>query len=192
MRWSAAPEPHAKAETRGVGRPQWVSSLGGRALTKASLGAMAVCVLAAALEGLLAGRGVKRRLAELRQPPHSPPFAVWLGVGLFYYLICFTILSRLLSPTPSPLRWAALALLGVLLIGNALWNLLFFRLKNLEASALFSVAYLALALVLTILLGLVDRVSSWVFLPYLVYLGYATWWSLSLRRLNREERGEVA
>jgi translocator protein len=161
-------------------------------VTRAALGAAAICLVAAALEGLLAGRGVKRRLMQLRQPLHSPSFPVWVGIGLCYYLICFVILSRLMSTTPSPLSWAALALIVVLLIGNALWNLVFFRLKNLEASILLMFAYVALAVTLAVLLRLLDRVSSWVFLPYLIYLVYATWWSLSLRKLNREVQGDAA
>jgi tryptophan-rich sensory protein len=161
-------------------------------VTKAALGAIAICIVAAALEGLFAGRGVKRRLAQLRQPPHSPPFAVWVGIGLCYYVICFIVLSRLINSTPSPLWWAAFALVVALLIGNAVWNLVFFRLKNVEASAIVLEAYVAVALMVAILLILVDPVSGWVFLPYLVYLAYATWWLLSLRRLNREMRDEIA
>ena len=161
-------------------------------MTKAALWALAICVGAAALEGVLAGRGVKLRLTELRQPPHSPPFAVWVGIGLLYYSICFVVLSRLIDSKPSPLRWIGLALVAALLIGNATWNLVLFRYKNVEASAIVSVVYAVLALAVAILLVLVDTVSAWVFLPYLIYLAYATWWVLALRRLNRKVRLEVA
>jgi hypothetical protein len=43
--------------------------------------ALISCVAAAALEGLLAGDGVRQRLAELRMPPYWPPFPVWLVIG---------------------------------------------------------------------------------------------------------------
>ena len=161
-------------------------------MTKAALWALAICIAAAALEGVFAGRGVKLGLAQLRQPPHSPPFAVWVGIGLLYYLICFVVLSRLLNSTPSPLRSTGLASVVALLIGNATWNLVLFRYKNVEASAIVSVVYAVLALAVAILLTLVDPVSAWVFLPYLIYLAYATWWVLTLRRLNRRARFEVA
>jgi translocator protein len=111
---------------------------------------------------------------------------VWVCIGLCYYLTCFVVLSRLIDSTPSPLRWAAFALVTALLIGNAAWNLVFFRYKNVEASFIVSVAYAAVALTVAILLILVDPVSAWVFLPYLIYLTYATRWVLALRRLNRE------
>ena len=125
-------------------------------MTKATLAAIAICLVGAALEGLFAGRGVKRRLAQLRQPLHSSSFAVWVGIGLCYYLICFVVLSRLIRSAPSVLWWATFALTVALLIGNAVWNLVFFRLKNVEASAIILMAYVALALVLAILLNMVD------------------------------------
>ena len=160
-------------------------------MSKAALEALAICIGGAALEGLLAGRGVKRRLAQLRQPRHSPSFAVWVGIGVCYYLICFVLLVRLINSQPSPLGWAAFALVVVLLIGNAVWNLTFFRLENIDASAVVLVAYVVVALILGSLLGRVDSISRWVFLPYLIYLAYATWWLLSLRMLNRTPRGEA-
>jgi tryptophan-rich sensory protein len=164
----------------------------GRVVTRGSLVALAICLAAAALEGLLAGRGVRAHLARLNQPRYSPPFAVWVGIGLCYYLICFIILTRLTASTRSAATGVAFALIAALLIGNAVWNLVFFRLKNLEASAIVQLAYIAIALMLAVVLTFVDPVSRWVFLPYVVYLAYATWWLMGLRRLNRTVRDDAA
>ena len=150
-----------------------------------------ICLAAASLEGLLAGRGVKKHLARLRQPPFSPPFAVWIAIGVFYYLICYVVISRVINSPESPLWGIALALMVILLIGNALWNLLFFRRKNVDASTVVMLAYLAVAVIVAILLTRIDRVSSWVFAPYLIYLVYAAWWSISVQRLNRAVGSEV-
>ena len=162
---------------------RWCERIG-RAVT-AGLWALGICVGAVLLEGLFAGRGVRRRLAELRQPRHSPPFRVWIVIGFVYYLICFVVLSRLIDSVASPLRSAALVLVVALLIGNAVWNLVFFRLGNLELSVVVSMAYAALALAAAPLLLVVDPVSALVFLPYLIYLSYATWWVRALKRLNQ-------
>jgi tryptophan-rich sensory protein len=67
---------------------------------------------------------------------------------------------------------------------NALWNYLFFRRKALGASAAAFVTYTVLALVLFASLLRVDRVASWVFFLYVVYLSYAAWWLFALRRAN--------
>jgi len=155
-------------------------------MTRSGIWALVICMIAAMLEGLFAGPGVRRRLAELRQPRYSPPFPVWIGIGILYYLICFIVLSRLVDSARSPSRSAALVSVVVLLIGNAAWNLVFFRHRNLERSAAVSVAYAAVALTVATLLVRVDPVSALVFLPYLIYLSYATWWVLALKRLNRK------
>ena len=155
------------------------------AVTRPVLWAVAVCLAAAALEGVLAGRGVQRRLTELRQPRYSPPFAVWVAIGVGYYVIAAVVLARALDAPTSGLRWIVLSLISALLLMNALWNLAFFRLEHLTAAAIIAVAYAPIAVSLMVLLAWYDAVSAWVFLPYLVYLGYAAWWILSLRRLNR-------
>lgn len=111
---------------------------------------------------------------------------------MLYYLICYVVLSRLINSLESPLWVVALTLMLILLIGNALWNLLFFRRKNLEASTVVMLAYLAIAIVVAILLARIDRVSGWVFAPYLIYLVYAAWWSLSVQKLNTCVRSEAA
>ena len=94
----------------------------------ATLLALLVCVVAAALEGALAGNGARQRFAELRMPAYSPPFLLWLVIGAAYYVICFIVLRHLLaSGSFTPLLLIALALLIFVLLANALWSVVFFR-----------------------------------------------------------------
>jgi tryptophan-rich sensory protein len=128
---------------------------------------------------------VKQRLAELRQPRYSPPFAVWIAIGMLYYVICFGVSYRLLSAGMrlGP-RSVALALLLVLMTVNVLWNFVFFRRKDLHASYFGLWPYLGVALALLVTLWLSDPATAWIFLPYVVYLGYAVWWCHRLWTLN--------
>jgi tryptophan-rich sensory protein len=146
--------------------------------------ALAICAAGAALEGLTAGTGVRQRFAELRLPRYSPPLALWVAVGILYYAVCFIVAYRLLRGSLDPVRSFPLALLLALMLANALWNYLFFRCKTLAASATAFLPYGLLALVLFISLLGVDRVASWAFLLYLIYLPYAAWWLFALRRAN--------
>jgi len=148
--------------------------------------ALILCAAAAALEGLAAGGSVKARFGELRLPPLSPPLAVWIGIGVGYYVICLVILSRLLA---TPLASAttgrlALGLICALMLANAAWGLLFFRRRDLRLSFLAFPPYAVLALALGATLLGVDRIAALVLLPYLLYLIYATWWGYRLWRLN--------
>jgi len=146
--------------------------------------AIIICIAAAALEGLLAGGGVRQRLAQLRMPPYSPPFALWLLIGAAYYGICLIVLRHLLAGPFTPSVVAALALLTLVLLSNALWSVLFFRWRDLRASF---VAFIPYALVVAALVALLSwnyPVGSALFLCYCVYLVYATWWGYRLWLLN--------
>src|SRR5262245_3598659 len=99
--------------------------------------ALVICVAAAILEGVAAGGGVRARFAELRLPRYSPALPLWIAIGAGYYAMCFAILSRLLSlETAGAARPTALAVTVTVMVVNAAWGLLFFRLKNLRASYL--------------------------------------------------------
>ena len=146
--------------------------------------AIIICIAGAALEGLLAGGGVRQRLAQLRMPPYSPPFALWLLIGAAYYGICLIVLRHLLAGPFTPSVVAALALLTLVLLSNALWSVLFFRWRDLRASF---VAFIPYALVIAALVALLSwnyPVGSALFLCYCVYLVYATWWGYRLWLLN--------
>lgn len=148
--------------------------------------ALLVCAAAAALEGALAGRGVRARFAELRQPPFSPPLSLWFAIGAAYYIICFVILWRLFaSGLTSPTHRAGLVLLLALMVANAAWGFLFFRRRDLRASFFAFLPYGLLALALELVLIGGDRTSALVLLPYLAYLSYGIWWSYRVWLLNR-------
>jgi tryptophan-rich sensory protein len=133
-------------------------------VTRGTIWALAICLGTAAAEGLLAGGGVRRRLAQLRQPRYSPSFGVWIGIGICYYLICFVVLSRLIDSARTPFWGATFSIVVALMAGNALWSLVFFRLKNVGATAVITAAYVPIALALAVLLSRRDQVSAWVFL----------------------------
>lgn len=157
-------------------------------MTRAILYSLAICALGAALEGLFAGSGIKQRLATVRSPSYAVPFWGWMVIGALYYVICFTILFRLFLLPPAAARSAALALLGAIMFINALWNYFFFRTRNLFHAFLLGFPYSAIALSLFFLLLLrVDRMAAWCFLPYILYLFYASVWGYRIWKLNPKE-----
>jgi tryptophan-rich sensory protein len=134
---------------------------------------------------VLAGRGVRARFAELRQPPFSPPLALWMAIGGVYYLLCFTVLYRLFAfGTPAAASRMALALVLLLMVANALWGFLFFRRRDLRASFLAFFPYGLIALTLALLLARFDPTSASLVAAYLAYLVYAGWWAYRVWTLN--------
>jgi tryptophan-rich sensory protein len=149
-----------------------------------TVSAVIICIAAAALEGALAGSGARQRLTELRMPPYSPPFALWLVVAVAYYAICFTVLRHLLASTSSPFVIASLSLLVVVLLANALWSVFFFRWRDLRVSFLAFIPYAFVVLALVALLVPTYPFGAALFLCYGCYLVYATWWAYRLWLLN--------
>lgn len=147
--------------------------------------ALAACLLAAALEGALAGRGVRQRFLEIRLPRPSPPLRVWSAVGLGYYGIAFALLVALLGRPPvAPWTPAALCLTALLLLVNAGWNWTFFRRKDLLLGFATFIAYDAIAAALGLVLTAIDLRLAGLVCLYLLYLVYANWWGYRLWRDN--------
>jgi len=89
--------------------------------------ALLICTAAAALESALAGSSVRQRMAEFRMPAYSPPFAVWITIGVLYYAMCFIVLRELLNHTSfSPLHLTALGLLTTVLLSTHFGTCYFF------------------------------------------------------------------
>ena len=152
---------------------------------KLALIAAAICAVAALLEGIAAGSGVRQHLTTLRQPRWALPFAAWLLVGGLYYLLCFAVLFRLLALPPSYRRTFALTTIVVLMVANAGFNVIFFRRRNLFASFVFFLPYSAVAIALFVQLLVLEPATAAIFGPYLLYFIYATAWGYHVWRLNR-------
>ena len=149
------------------------------------LTSLGICAAAALLETLCAGTDVEQRFRELRLPVYSLPLWGWFVVGGLYYLMCFVVLYRILRQEPSTRqRLTCLLLVVALMLANALWNLVFFRLDQLFLAFGVMLPYLVLASSLFAVLRRVDRVSSWFVVPYLAYLVYVTAWAYGVWRLN--------
>jgi benzodiazapine receptor len=151
----------------------------------ALLWSVAICVAAAALEGLCAGKGVKAVLTSLRMPRYSAPLPVWYAIGGLYYVTFGFVLYRLLPHVMwIGLATATLDLVVIMMIANALWNLIFFRWKNLFAAFVTGSIAPVLDAALFLCLIRLDALAAWALVPYLIYRVYAVWWGYALWRAN--------
>src|SRR5215813_8994278 len=147
-----------------------------------------ICAAAAVLEAVLAGKGARQRLAQLRMPPYSPPFALWLVIGFLFYAMCFVILRYLLSTgLVFSSQVFALVLTVVLLLANASWSVLFFRWRDLRSSFIAFIPYTVLIAVLVAVLVSNYPFGAVLFICYGIYLVYATWWGYRLWLLNNSK-----
>jgi tryptophan-rich sensory protein len=148
--------------------------------------AVIVCVVAATLEGLCAGREVKPFFATLKFPRYSAPLWLWTIIGGLYYLLFGFLVYRLFLQTHKTALWwgTVLLILGVMVL-NALSNYVIFRQKDLSRSFLIGAAFPVLDGALFVCLIRIDLYAATWMIPYLIYRVYAVWWGYGLMRLNR-------
>ena len=144
-----------------------------------------VCVVAAALEGVCAGKNVKTFFATLRFPRYSAPLWVWSIIGALYYVVFWFVLYRLLRlDSDSALRTAAVALLLFMMVVNALSNYIIFRVRDLRLAFIVGALFPIFDFALFICLIQLDKLAAWSLAPYLLYRIYAVWWGYKLWKIN--------
>ncbi len=154
--------------------------------TYAALISTGICLGAAALEGVCAGKNVSAYFAKLKWPRYAAPLWVWYIIGALYYAIFFFVMFRLLRlEEDSILKTATFALILFMMVANGLWNYVFFRAQNLFAGFISGSLAPILDLALFICLIKLDKTAAWAFVPYLIYRLYAVWWGYGLWKMNR-------
>ncbi|MFY9620603.1 MAG: TspO/MBR family protein [Pyrinomonadaceae bacterium] len=155
-------------------------------ITTAVLISLGICLVAAVLEGLCAGKNVKSYFATLQFPPYAAPLGVWYGIGFVYYAIFFALIFRILRHEGDfGLRVGTLSLIIFMMAVNALWNYVFFRARNLFISFVAASLFPVLDIALLLCLIRFDSVAAWALVPYLLYRLYAVWWGYALWKMNR-------
>lgn len=144
--------------------------------------ATAIVVAAAALEGVMSGPRPMAFLAELEKPGWSLPPAGWIVVGLVFYAIIGFALARTLAVEPP--RAGPVGLLVGVLVANALWNGILFRIRRIDLARLALNPYAALVAVASFAVAGVDPYAGAAMVPYLAFLIYDFLWVRALELTN--------
>jgi translocator protein len=136
--------------------------------------------------GALTGDALKTWYPTLRKSRLVLPLWAFLPVAVLYYLMCGTILFRLLARlAPSAERQAAIWWLLAMMTTNEGWNYLLFGRRSPRAGLLGMIGFVGLALKLLHVLRRSDLRSARLLLPYIAWLGYDLIYAYELWRLNR-------
>ena len=122
---------------------------------------------------------------RLAKPGWQPPDALFGPAWTLIFTLCAAAAVRAWGATSgSHARRRLVALFIVNLLLNALWSLLFFRLRRPDW-ALLEVAALWLSiLVLIRQLAPIERLGAWMLAPYLAWVSFAAVLNLAIVRLN--------
>lgn len=148
-----------------------------------------ICVLVVELlgnaSGLVTFLSVDGWYDALQQPPGTPPNWIFGPVWLIIYAMIGIALALLWHrPTELQLKRRALKWFGFQFALNLLWTPTFFGLQRIDL-ALLIIVPLLLAIGLTIRAAYpVSRPAALLLLPYLLWVGYATYLNIGFLVLN--------
>jgi translocator protein len=119
--------------------------------------------------------------ASLAKPPFNPPDWLFGPVWSILYVVIAIVGWRSWQANPTGRRmqlwWAQLVL-------NFLWMPLFFGLQQMAVALADILVLLAVILVFIGLNWRLDRLSAWLFVPYALWVAFATLLNISLIWLN--------
>ena len=122
---------------------------------------------------------------DLTKPPFNPPNWVFAPMWMLLYLSIGVATWLFASRSEGAVRRQGLTAWGAQLVLNALWPACFFGLKN-PALALADIVLLMAAVLTTILLfNRRSQTAAWLLLPYLAWVGFATYLNAGIWLLNR-------
>jgi benzodiazapine receptor len=142
----------------------------------------AVCFGAAWLGSWFTRPALTPWYAELAKPSWTPPN--WVFAPAWTTLFALMAIAGWLVWQRAGIGSIPLKLFAIQLVLNVTWSGLFFGLKSPPAAMIEIVILWLAILATTIAFWRVDRLAGWLFLPYLVWVGYAAALNFSIWRLN--------
>lgn len=133
--------------------------------------------------GALLGGGTSQIYSTLNKPPLSPPGIVFPIVWSILYLL-MGIGAYFLSNERKVEISKLLKIYWIQLILNALWPLVFWRLQAFWLAAVIIIAILFLVVWLTLEAFKINKLSSYMFIPYIVWILFALYLNIGIAVLN--------
>jgi tryptophan-rich sensory protein len=143
-----------------------------------------VCLGAGYLGSLATAESVKDWYPGLIKPPGTPPDSVFGPVWTALFLLMAVAAWQVWARSGFDGARLALVLFGVQLLLNIAWSFLFFGLRQ-PGAALVEILLLWVAILITILAFKSHSLTAaLLLLPYLAWVGYATYLNYGIWRLN--------
>lgn len=148
---------------------------------------VATCLGVGFISGMATQSGVHTWFPMLEKPVFNPPNWVFAPVWSFLYILMGVAAGRVWGRIDYEKENVRKALLffAIQLALNALWSVLFFGLQN-PLLALVEIVLLWLMIYETYLqFKTIDKIAGWLFVPYLLWVSFATVLNASLWWLNK-------
>jgi benzodiazapine receptor len=147
-------------------------------------GFVLLCLALSALGGLATSSSVGTWYQTLAKPSFNPPDWVFAPVWTTLYIFMAIAGWRVWRTPNSQLRTHALRVFYVQLALNLLWSFLFFGMQAIGLALVEIIALLVAIVVTTVLLWRIDRPAGILFLPYSMWVAFASLLNSALWVLN--------
>jgi tryptophan-rich sensory protein len=142
--------------------------------------AIIICEGAGLIGSIFTFNAVNTWYVTLHKPFFNPPSWIFGPVWTILYLLMGVSLYLVWNTKKITLKW-----FWIQLVLNMLWSVLFFGLKN-PTVALLEIMLLWLAILMTVKsFWKYNRTASWLLLPYLLWVTFASVLNLFIVLLNR-------
>ena len=138
-----------------------------------------------ALSGWLTRKGTKVYQATIKQPPLSPPGAVFPVVWGILFALLGIGAARIYRAPASAARSRSLLLFALQLAFNFFWSIIFFNLQSFGFAFFWLVALWVLILLMILSFRQVDPTAAWLQIPYLLWVAFAGYLNFGVWMLNR-------
>lgn len=150
----------------------------------ALIGLLLASFTASAIGGLATAANVRSWYPTLTKPEWNPPAWVFGPVWTLLYILMAVAAWRIWRRRDAPGARAALLGHGLQLVLNAGWSLLFFGLRNPGAALVEIVVLWFLLAWLFLRFRRIDPIAGWLWLPYLLWVSFATMLNATIWHLN--------
>ena len=147
--------------------------------------AIAVTALAAVIGSVATVEGVDSWYREIERPTWTPPDWLFGPVWTVLYLAMAIAAWMVWRAPASPARTRGLILYGVQLTMNATWSIVFFGMNRIGGALVVILLLLALIIAATFTYWRVDERAAWLFIPYVLWVAFATALNGAIWMLNR-------
>ena len=144
-----------------------------------------LCFAAAALGSIATNNSLKTWYPTIKKPSWNPPKQIFGPVWSVLYLLMAVAAWMVWERLPAKGFSLPIILFSIQLVLNAFWSLIFFGLCS-PGWAFVEVVFLWMAIVLTtISFWHVYWLAGALFLPYLLWVSFATFLNFTIWRLNK-------
>lgn len=147
------------------------------------IGFVVICNLIGSIGGIWSG-GDSEWYKNLNKPSFNPPSWVFAPIWILLFSMMGVALYFVFMSPNSNLRNVAFVLFGIQFVFNVLWSYLFFGIHEM-GFAFLNIVILELLIVATgVFFHLVKPILGFLFIPYFLWVGFASVLNYFLWRLN--------